>query len=96
MKDSLLSEIQKKYFLDKSGFKYQEGKLVGEFSTKKPFNNEKTEHSAWIFSFIIETCTGFLICELDHRMTNNRIYGWDREGNELSTEITHKHFTPHW
>ena len=28
------------------------------------------------------TDTGYLVCELPHRMSNNSIHGWDREGNE--------------
>ena len=35
---------------------------------------------------------GFLVCELVHRMTNNRIYGWDYDGNELPNEILNRYF----
>lgn len=92
-----LSEKQKVYFLEISGTDYIEGKLNDSFPTNKAYNDKKWEnHSPWIFSYIIESDTGYFICELVHRMTNNRIYGWDREGNELSSEITEKYFKPHF
>jgi len=96
LKYKTLSEIQKKNFLEISGVEYQAGELKGQFNTNRAYNDSKGEgYSPWIFSYVIEPDTGFLICELEHRMTNNRIYGWDREGNELPLEILGKHFTPH-
>lgn len=92
-----LSEKQKVYFLEISGTEYIVGKLNDSFPTNKAYNDKKWEnHSPWIFSYIIEPESGYFICELVHRMTNNRIFGWDREGNELSSEITKKYFTTHW
>ena len=92
-----LSEKQKVHFLEISGTVYIEGKLNDSFPTNKAYNDKKWEnHSPWFFSYIIESDTGYFICELEHRMTNNRIFGWDRDGNELSSEITEKYFTAHW
>lgn len=92
----ILTEIQKKKFLETSGKKYAEEELKGRFSTNRAYNNEKWKnHSPWLFSFVIELETSYLICELDHRMTNNRIFGWDKDGNELSNEIKEKYFKLH-
>lgn len=92
-----LSEKQKVHFLEISGTDYIEGKLNDSFPTNNTYNDKKWEnHSQWIFSYIIESDTGYFICELEHRMTNNRIFGWDRDGNELSSEITEKYFSTHW
>ena len=91
-----LSEIQKTHFLEISGKEFMQGELKGRFSTKRAYNDKNWEkYSPWFFSYVIEPETGNFICELTHRMTNNRIYGWDREGNELSSEIRFKYFTPH-
>ncbi|MGM1055438.1 MAG: hypothetical protein ACQEWG_06090 [Bacteroidota bacterium] len=93
----VLADIQKKKFLETSGKKYIGKELKGSFSTKRPYNDEKWEkYSPWLFSYVIEPETGNLICELEHRMTNNRIYGWDKVGNELENEIIEKYFIPHW
>ena len=75
---------------------YIENKKKGHFMTKKPYNDDKWELSPWHFVFVIDPETGNFICELSHRMTNNRIYGWDKEGNELSSRITDKYFRPHF
>ena len=94
---STLSGIQRQKFFETSGKEYTEGKKQDSFPTNRAYNDKKWEkYSPWIYSYVIDTDTGFFICELDHRMTNNRIYGWDREGNELSPEITRKYFIPHW
>lgn len=87
-----LSDIQKKYYLELSGENYENSEHSGTFMTSKPYNNEKYKLSPWIFSFIFNSETGYLICELTHRMTNNRIYGWDYSGNELTNDILHKYF----
>jgi hypothetical protein len=91
-----LSEIQKQLFLNTSGKEYIVNNLSGHFMTEYPYNNREWKYSAWDFTFIIEPDTGDLICELAHRMTNNRIFGWDREGNELNNKITDKYFTSHF
>ncbi len=90
-----LSSIQKQKFLSTSGFEYTSNELKGRFKTPYPYNNREWEFSPWHFSYIIEEDTGNLICELTHRMTNNRIYGWDKYGNDLPDEILHRYFTPH-
>jgi len=92
-----LTEIQKQKFLEISGMKYEGNEMKGQFSTQRAYNDDKCkEHSPWIFTYVIEPDSGNLICELEHRMTNNRIFGWDKDGNDLSTEITEKYFKPHW
>ena len=91
----LLTPIQKEKFLSISGTEFVSTQLNGEFTTPYPYNNREWDLSPWHFSYVIEEDTGNLICELSHRMTNNRIYGWDRIGNELSKEILYKYFTPH-
>ena len=92
-----LTDIQKKKFLETSGKEYLGKELHGDFSTTRAYNDEKWEsHSPWIFSYVIEPETGYLICELVHRMTNNRIFGWDKDGNDLLSDITGKYFKPHW
>ncbi len=91
----LLTEVQKEKYLNISGFEFTSNKPSGQFSTPYPYNNREWELSPWIFTYVIEEDTGNLICELEHRMTNNRIYGWDKSGNELPDSILHKHFTQH-
>ena len=92
-----LSDIQKQKFQEISGHEYTGNELKGSFQTQNAYNDERGKnHSPWIFTYIIEPETGNLICELDHRMTSNRIYGWDRNGNVLPSEITEKYFTQHW
>ena len=92
-----LSEKQKVHFVEISGTEYIEGKLNDSFSTNKAYNDKTWEnHSPWIFSYVIVPDTGYFICELEHRMTNNRIFGWNRVGDELLSDITEKYFTPHW
>lgn len=92
----LLTTIQKEKFLSISGVEFTFEKLKGQFTTLYPYNNRKWNLSPWIFTYVIEENTGNFICELEHRMTNNRIYGWDKLGNELSEKILHKYFTPHF
>ena len=91
-----LSPIQQQLFLDISGKEYETGKLKGSFSTDRPYNDPDWKYSPWIFSYVIELETGYFVCEIVHRMTNNRIYGWDSEGNELPSEITDKYFISHF
>ncbi len=92
-----LSEIQKQKFLEISGTEYTESELKGQFQTQRAYNDKEWEkYSPWFFTFVIEPETGNLICELEHRMTNNRIFGWDIKGKELSDEVKEKYFKPHW
>lgn len=88
-----LSPVQKEKFLAISGEVYKEG-TEGNFLTKYPYNNRDWKLSPWHFTFMLEKETGHFVCELSHRMTNNRIYGWDQEGNELPDEVLHKFFKP--
>lgn len=87
-----LSKIQKELFKKISGFEYNGDETFGYFMTDKPYNNTDYKHSPWFFTYKFEKDTGYLICELSHRMTNNRVYGWDQFGNELSEDITKKFF----
>jgi len=91
-----LSKIQKELFLSISGKEYIENNLRGEFLTDRPYNNDEYDLSPWIFTFFFEQKTGYLICEIVHRLTNNRIYGWDSNGNELDVQITTKYFKNHF
>ncbi len=92
----LLTPIQKEKFLSISGFEYTTNERQGQFVTPFPYNNREWNLSPWHFSYIIEETTGNLICELAHRMTNNRIYGWDRLGNELPDSVLQKYFTEYF
>lgn len=91
-----LTEIQKEKFKEISGFDFNSTENKGGFQTPYPYNNRDWQYSPWYFEFIIEENTNNLICELSHRMTNNRIYGWDIDGNELSNDILYKYFQPHF
>ncbi len=93
----VLTDIQKRKFFETSGKEYTGDELNGQFSTQRAYNDEKWKnHSPWLFSYVIEPDTGYLICELEHRMTNNRIFGWGKDGIELPSDITEKYFKPHW
>jgi hypothetical protein len=93
----ILTDIQKQKFFETSGKEFKGKELKGQFLTQRAYNDKKWEdYSPWIFSYVIESDSGNLICELDHKMTNNRIYGWDKNGNELSDDICEKYFKPHW
>jgi len=92
----MLTSIQKQKFLETSGKEYEGDELEGQFLTNRAYNVEVTKKTShWIFSYVIEADTGNLICELEHRLTNNRIYGWDKDGNELPNKLTEKYFRPH-
>jgi len=88
----MLSEIQRKLFLETSGNIYDGISLHGSFQTMRPYNNKDYNLSPWNFAYVIEPEKGYFICELTHRMTNNRIYGWDKFGNELPFDVTEKYF----
>ena len=90
-----LSDIQKLKFREVCGYKYVGNKLEGRFTTDRPYN-KKWGLSPWIFTYVLKQETGFLICELDHRMTNNRTFGWDYEGNKIDTKIIDLVFPPHF
>lgn len=83
------SKIQQKKFKEVCGYPYIEGQVKGKFNTDRP-NNKKWDYSPWQFSFVFQQKTGYLICELTHRMTNNRTYGWDMDGHEIDSKIIEK------
>ena len=100
-----LSSLQQESFLAVSGEEYEAHwgdyidlrcLQVGKFLTKRPNNDKDWKLSPWRFAFVLEKETGHFICELEHRMTNNRIYGWDRQGNELADDVLHQYFLPHF
>ena len=89
-----LTNIQKRNFFETSGKEFTGEELSGSFLTNRAYNDKKWENlSPWNFSYVIEPDTGNLICQLEHKMTNNRIFGWDKEGNELPKEITEKYLS---
>ena len=83
-------ETNSRDYSDEGGLK------TGKFLTKRPYDDKDWRLSPWNFSFVLEKETGYLVCELGHRMTNNRIHGWDRGGNELPDAILHRYFRPHF
>jgi len=89
-----LSNIQKRNYKKVCGYKYIEGQLSGSFMTDRP-HDKKWALSPWHFSFIFQKETGYLLCELDHRMTNNRTFGWDSNGTEIDRSLIDKIYPPH-
>ncbi len=47
-------------------------------SVQKTVSQKKKPYMDFIY--VIKPETGNLICERKHRMTNNRIFGWDKNG----------------
>ena len=91
-----LSDVQKSEFKSLSGYEYDGKSMTGHFETDRPYDADDWRLSAWIFSFEFDTNTGYLYCELDHRMTNNRVSGWDQNGNELSLDLLEKVYPAHF
>ena len=89
-----LSKIQKICYKEVCGYEYIEKQLTGSFLTDRP-NDKKWDLSPWQFSFVFQKETGYLICELDHRMSNNRTFGWDSNGKEIDRRIIDKIYPPH-
>lgn len=81
-----LSSLQKELYKSISGFEYVDNSLEGSFTTNRPYDKD-WDLSPWLFLFQFHKDTGYLLCELNHRMTNNRPFGWDFYGNELPYEI---------
>ena len=77
----LLTTIQKEKFLSISGIEFTFEELKGQFTTPHPYNNREWHLSPWIFTYVIEENTGNLVCELEHRMTNNRKYNFGKLSN---------------
>lgn len=87
-----LSEIQKQNYFNLCGEAYLSAELNGKFQTNKPYNNELYKFSPWQFRYIFDSEKGYLICELFHKIAKSRMYGWDHNGDELSTEILMSYF----
>jgi len=85
-----LSPIQKVKFKEMSGYEHNDESTSGEFETDRPYDEDDWEYSPWIFSFTFEQESGYLFCQLEHRMTNNRVMGWDAAGNEIDRAIVEK------
>ena len=90
---SHLSNVQKIKFKEVCGYEYKGDSLSGRFMTDRPYDRD-WHLSPWHFSFVFKQDTGFLFCELAHRMTNNRAFGWDYEGNELNVAIIEEIYPP--
>ena len=90
-KYSDLSQIQKEKYLSICGYEYVPGSLKGELPTMLAYQKDCWK-SPWLFKFKFDKIKGCLYCFLGHRMTNDRTYGWDYEGNELSSEIVNMVF----
>ena len=91
----LLTQIQKQRFLEFFGVEFTFEKPKGKFTTVHPFNMPEWRFSPWSCRYKIIAETGDLFCELDHRMTNNTVKAWDKNGNPLSYEMCEKHFKRH-
>jgi len=96
-----LSSIQKKLFKETSGHDFVAGQLNGKIETTRPHNREfgsgdPAYSRPWVFSYVFQPDTGFLICELSHRMTNNETFGWDQEGNAIERKFIESVFPLHW
>ena len=82
-----LSESQKERYLDIAGYPYREGSdTSGYFKTDRPFNKSRYL-SPWDFRYEFQPQSGNLFVELSHRMTNNRAFGWDQEGDPLPRDV---------
>ena len=95
-KFSSLSDIQKSKFRSMSGYEFSGKNMTGGFSTDRPYDCDDWQLSAWYFSFNFDEETGFLYCELSHRMTNNRTDGWDQDGNELARDLIETIYPSHF
>ena len=79
-----MTEFQKEQFYNCSGYKYEDKKELSEFQTEYPYNNREWKYGPWLFSFQFNEESGDFICELYHRMTNHRVYGWRQDGSSIS------------
>lgn len=76
------SSAQQNEYLGVTGYPWRDGADEGAFSTDRPFN-KPWDLSPWGVRYQFDAVTGCLYCELSHRMTNNRCYGWDYAGAPL-------------
>ena len=80
------SPVQKEKFLSVVGYDYPVEENEGLMKTNRPFNKDDWTLSPWSVRYKFDTQTGRLFCELSHRMTNNRCYGWSHDGKNLPSE----------
>lgn len=88
----MLSAIQREKFLEISGMEYDGHSTKGEFLTKYPYNDSDWKMSPWLFKFIFDINTKNFYCDLSHRMSNNRMFGWNYFGEKLSKENIETYF----
>ena len=86
-----LSDIQKEKYKSVSGHNYVECSISGNFPTLLAYCKTVWK-SPWLFKFQFYQETGKLFCFLAHRMTNERIFGWDYEGNKIEYKEVEKIF----
>ena len=91
-----LSDTQKVKFKSMSGFEYDGKTTTISLDTARPYDRDDWRYSAWCFRFQFDKKTGYLYCELSHRMTNNRTAGWDQAGEELSRDLIEKVYPAHF
>ena len=80
------SPAQREQFISVAGYPYPENTTEGTFKTDRPHNDGEWKLSPFWVQYIFQEEDGKLFCELSHRMTNNRGYGWDYDGNPLPSE----------
>ena len=99
-----ISDKQKELFADLSGVVYDESKIKRldtydfdeetdqhGFRADYPFGRDKNDEAyPWWFSYVFNESDGTLICELSHRFTNNRVYGWYQNGTKIPYKICDK------
>ncbi len=90
-----ISDIQKEHFTNMSGYTYEDKENTPRFKTEYPYNNREWDLSPWVFAYVFNQDKGTLICELSHRMTNNRVYGWYQDGTEVEMSICKEIFPLH-
>ena len=76
--------LSKETVLNISGYRYEEMKALSEFPTEYLYNNREWKYGPWSFSYMFDENSEDLICELYHRMTNHRVYGWRSDGTKIS------------
>ncbi len=91
----MLTKIQKQRFKGFTGVDFTFSEKQGQCISTKPFNNLQWKGSPWLVVYVVDE-QGNLLCELNHRLTNNRITGWNKEGVELDKEHWSDYFEEHW
>lgn len=90
-----MSAAQQRQFETVAGYPWDGSSLRGGFMTDCPNSDRSSKSSPWSFRFLLRPEAGHLFLELEHRMTNNRTSGYDRNGNKLPAKIVDEVFPPH-